>query len=340
MIYPSLLQKGDTIGICAPSSGAPGESLSVRFDNAMRNIRNLGYDVIETASARRSVKLVSEKSEIRAAEFMSLYENPDVAAIIPPWGGEFLMDILPYLDFDRISALAPKWISGYSDITTLTFPLTLCCGIATIHGSNFLNMGYARIHETDLRVFEVMSKKKTVQKSWETWGGWTSWEDFSGEAYNLDKPSLWKSLQGVSQVSFRGIMIGGCLDTLCKLLGTRFAPVNSFLEEYKHHGFVWTLESCEMAAPDIYRTIWQMRECGWFKYCNGIIIGRPDGYKDMRDFALVDALEQGLSVLNVPILYDADIGHIPPQIQIVNGAYGEIDFHDGKATLTQKQIVI
>ncbi|NLO47873.1 MAG: hypothetical protein GX111_06085 [Clostridiales bacterium] len=32
---------------------------------------------------------------------MSLYENPDVTAILPPWGDEFLMDMLPLLDFEK-----------------------------------------------------------------------------------------------------------------------------------------------------------------------------------------------------------------------------------------------
>ena len=131
MKYPRLLQKGDTIGVCAPSDGASGEPLSVRFDNAIRNIKALGYDVIETKSARCSEKLVSASSETRAVEFMSLYEYPDVAAILPPWGGEFLMDMLPHLDFDRIASLPAKWICGYSDITTLTFPLTLCSDVAS-----------------------------------------------------------------------------------------------------------------------------------------------------------------------------------------------------------------
>ena len=34
-------------------------------------------------------------------------------------------------------------------------------------------------------------------------------------------------------------------------------------------------------------------------------------------------------------LADADIGHIPPQIQIVNGAIGRVEFADGKATITK-----
>ena len=338
MKYPKLLQTGDTIGICAPSGGAPGDILSTRLDNAVRNIEALGYDVIQTSSVRSQSKCVSADSKTRAAELMSLYENSAVAAILPPWGGEFLMDMLPYLDFDKLSVLPPKWICGYSDVSTLTFALTINSDIASVHGSNAMNMGFARIHNADMRAFEVMSNRETTQESWDTWGRFTDWNDFSKEVYTLDKPSSWKSLQGESRVSFDGMTIGGCMDTLCKLLGTRFAPIDAFLRKYQQHGFIWTLESCEMAAPDIYRTLWQMRECGWFEHCNGIIIGRPDGYKDARDFTLVDALKQGLGDLNVPVLYDADIGHIPPQMQIVNGSIGRIDFVDGKATVRQKQI--
>ena len=338
MTYPKALRTGDTIGICAPSSGASGDVLSARLNNAIRNIKALGYNFIETASVRSDAKCVSADNKVRAAEFMELYENLDVTVIIPPWGGEFLMDMLPDLDFEKLASIPPKWISGYSDMSTLTFALTLISDIATIHGSNFMNMGYSRIHDSDMRVFDVMSNCKTTQRSWDTWGGFTSWDDFSGEVYTLDKPSSWKSLHGETHVSFDGMMIGGCMDTLCKLLGTRFALVETFINKYKQYGFIWTLESAEMAAPDIYRTFWQMRENGWFKYCNGIIFGRPDGYKDKRDFTLIDALKLGLGDLKVPVLYDADIGHIPPQMQIVNGAIGKIDFTDGKATVVQEQL--
>lgn len=335
MKYPKSLQKGNTIGICAPSSGASGEMLSARLDNAIRNIRAQGYDVIETASVRSTNKCVSADSKTRASEFMSLYENPDVALILPPWGGEFLMDMLPILDFYMLASLPPKWICGYSDMTTLTFALTLNSDIATVHGSNLMNMGFVRIHDADIRAFDVVSSCETTQKSWDTFGGFTNWNDSSQEAYNLDKPSTWKSLQGDTKAAFEGMMIGGCMDTLCKLIGTRFAPVEAFLNKYKQHGFIWTLESCEMAAPDIYRTFWQMRENGWFRYCNGIIIGRPDGYKDKYDFTLTDAINQALGGLNVPVLYDADIGHVPPQIQIVNGAIGKVDYKEGTATIRQ-----
>jgi muramoyltetrapeptide carboxypeptidase LdcA involved in peptidoglycan recycling len=341
MKYPRLLKKGDTIGICAPSSGVGGEPLSKRLDNAILNIKALGYNVIETASVRSNDKCVSTDSVTRVSEFMNLYENPDVAAIIPPWGGEFGMDMLPCLDFEKLAVLPAKWVCGYSDTTTLMFPLTVISGIATVHGSNSMNMGYARIHATDLRAFDVMSRNETEQRSWNTWGDFANWDvpesssDLTREAYTLDKPSVWKSLQSDSSATFSGRMIGGCLDVMSILAGTRFAPVETFIDKYKNDSFVWALESAEMSAANIYRAFWKMRECGWFRYCNGIIFGRPDGYKDTQDFTLTDALRQGLGSLNVPIIYDADIGHIPPQMQIVNGAMGVIEFADGQATVRQ-----
>jgi len=111
MRYSKLLRSGNTIGVCAPSSGVP-ENLLPRLNRAIANVRALGYNVIETASVRQSVKCVSADAETRVSEFMSLYEKPEVAAIIPPWGGEFLMELLPLLDFARLSELPPNLDAG------------------------------------------------------------------------------------------------------------------------------------------------------------------------------------------------------------------------------------
>lgn len=338
MKYAKFLQAGDTIGVCAPSSGVK-ERFLPRLDKAFSNVRALGYQTLETASVRRDFKCVSADAKTRADELMALYENPGVAAIIPPWGGELLMEMLPFLDLTRLSELPPKWICGYSDISTLTFVLTVCCNVAAIHGSNFINMGYAAIHESDLKVFEAMSKPETIQYSSDKWGKFASWNDTAQFAYDLTETTVWKALDRKNRHTFGERMIGGCLDVLCKLLATQFAPVPAFLDKYKDDGFIWTLESAEMNAADIYRTLWQMRECGWFQYCKGILFGRPDGYSDTRGFTLTDALESGLGCLDVPVIYDADIGHIPPQIQIINGAFGKIDFNEGKAIVRQEMSV-
>jgi muramoyltetrapeptide carboxypeptidase LdcA involved in peptidoglycan recycling len=334
MRYPQKLQKGDIIGICAPSAGVPAHLVN-RLENAKRNLELLGYSCLETPSVRSNSKCVSADAKTRATEFMSLYENPEVRAIIPPWGGEFLIDMLPLIDFERMKTLQPKWVCGYSDITTLLVPLTLNCDMATIHGSNLMNMGYRYIHEADMRLFEAMAGDGISQQSAEFWGELNFSGDVS-EPYQLQNESCWKSFSGDPSHAFSGRIIGGCLDVIAKIIGTPFVSIEPFLVKYQDDGFIWTLESCEMNAADIYRTFWQMRECGWFEYCNGMIIGRAAGYNDKEDFTLFDAFNQAFGDMNVPIIYDADIGHVPPQMQIINGAVGHVAYAAGKATILQE----
>jgi muramoyltetrapeptide carboxypeptidase LdcA involved in peptidoglycan recycling len=332
MRFPKLLQKGDTIGVCAPSSGVDGDFGQARMDKAHIKMREFGYQSIETPSVRSNVKFVSADAKTRATEFMNLYENPNIAAIMPPCGGEYLMEMLPHLDFSRLAELPPKWISGYSDITALTFPLTLCCDFATIHGAQFGDMGADTVDEYDLLVFEAMSNKELTQSS----------SDFYSDGRVVNEKTVWKSLDGKKNHTFQGRMIGGCFNVLRILLGTKFAPVSDFLERYKDDGFIWTLESnvCEMGEGDIYRTFWQMRECGWFKHCTGILFGRPDYYgEDNLTFNPLEALDILTTFLNIPVIYDTDIGHTSPRIQIINGAYGKVEYHDGKAVITQQLIL-
>lgn len=340
MRYPRALRKGDTVGICAPSAGVSKDQYA-RLDNARKNIEALGFLTQETAHVRSGGHgLVSAPADVRAAEFMSLYENPDVALILPPWGGEFLMDMLPLLDFDRLLMLPPKWLSGYSDITTLTFAMTLRADIATVHGANLMNLGGAFIHPMDKALFTMLSITDSTEYSQHSagfTGGFEHFGDITAPPYEPTQPGRWQSLYEDGAQVFSGRVIGGCLDVICKLVGTPYAPVQAFLDTYKPDGFVWALESCEMSPADIYRTLWQMRQCGWFRGAVGFLIGRPDGCKPMRGgYTCVDAMRQAFDGLGVPVLYDTDIGHIPPQIQLVNGAMADVVYAGGEATVTQR----
>ena len=49
-------------------------------------------------------------------------------------------------------------------------------------------------------------------------------------------------------------------------------------------------------------------------------------------------LERALKKFNVPIIYNVDIGHIPPQMYIINGSYAEFEFNDGKGKLIQRLV--
>lgn len=112
MRYPENLKKGDTIGICAPSAGITDEFKQAQLDCAIKNLKELGYKVIETKSVRTSVNGRSASSCQRAEEFMELMENKDVKLILYATGGDFLMEMLDELDFEKLKKLPPKWTRG------------------------------------------------------------------------------------------------------------------------------------------------------------------------------------------------------------------------------------
>ena len=271
-----------------------------------------------------------------------MYLDASISAIIPPWGGEFLMDLLPYLDFEKLKQAPAKWIMGFSDTSTLLFALTLRLHMATAHGPCLLDFGSVSIDPSVKRALKILGKdaKDTFeQESLELYQ--KEWLDVTKDhfpAYDLTEKVNWKILGTQNEVQLKGRLIGGNLDVICKLIGTEYDQVKHFIETFKDDGILWYFESCEMNSPDIYRTLWQMQMNGWFKYCSGVVLGRADGYNDVGDFTIEDAYEKVFNPLNISVVYNIDLGHLPPQLIFINGAYAEISVKNGKGKVTQKMI--
>mgnify|MGYP003548854955 CR=1 FL=1 len=67
---------------------------------------------------------------------------------------------------------------------------------------------------------------------------------------------------------------------------TRFDKVKKFLNKYKEDGFVWFLETFSMDAGRFMMSLNQLKEAGYFKYCKGIVFGRPLFYNKEWMFLL------------------------------------------------------
>ena len=339
--YPEPLNKGDKIGVSAPSSGVTGV-FSNKLDNAIKQINELGYDIVVTKSVRNQKKLESAFPKIRAKEFTELYLDDSIKAIIPPWGGEFLMEILPYLDYEKLKDAKPKWVMGFSDISTLLFVLTLKLNIATAHGPNFLDFGNVPIDDSVLKSLNILNQYKKasfIQKSLKLYQEeWLEVKENKFPPYNLTEEVKWKIIGNNSKTKFNGRLLGGNLDVLCKLIGTPYTQVTDFINSFSNDGIIWYFESCEMDSSDIHRTFWQMEQNGWFKNTTGFLYGRVDGYNDVQDYSYVDALESLSKMIKVPVVYDVDLGHKPPQLTYINGAYAEVTIDNNEDKIVQKLI--
>lgn len=111
MLYPNFLRKNQTIGITAPSAGVGYKLLS--YEKSLKTLQKEGYNIVETESVRNN-EIVSTTEEKRAQEFDELVKNKDINMIICATGGDFLLEILPYINLSNIKE-NPKWIMGYSD---------------------------------------------------------------------------------------------------------------------------------------------------------------------------------------------------------------------------------
>ena len=135
-------------------------------------------------------------------------------------------------------------------------------------------------------------------------------------------------------LKIEGRILGGCIDTLQNLVGTPYADIKAFREKYiPDEKILWYFENCEMSATDFYRSLLQLQYAGWFKYSSGIIFGRTPAGEDVEGFTTFDAMERLSQVTGLPIAYDADIGHVPPQITLVNGAKAEVKVENGRASV-------
>ncbi len=343
--YPGPLKKGDRIAVTAPSSGLePGHY--ARLEIVVGHLRAQGFEVIEGGCLKSRNKHVSAPKNERAAEFQKFWFDDSISAIMPPWGGELLIEILPLLDFDRIRNTTPKWLSGYSDVSTLHFALTLKTGIATLHGSNLMDLAPSQTDPLTtglMKAFTLSPRDRWVQHSSEKHQ--KKWVDFVTQPsapLNLTEPTHWRSLHGSSDAQFQGRIIGGCVDTIARLVGTPYGDLPRFRDSFGE-GMVFYFENCELPPCELARTLWNLRLAGWFDKLNGILIGRSNGPNPNpnpnptapESMSYEEVLHSVLGDLPCPIIIDADIGHRPPQFNIINGSLAEVHLENGKGTLIQ-----
>lgn len=331
MRYPSFIIQGSTIGVTAPSAGIKEKDF-IRLNNAKNNLNNVGYKYIETENVRNSKMGRSADAKIRAEQFMELWNNNEVSSIIMATGGDFLSEILEYLDFNEISKGEIKWMQGYSNITTLSFIFTTMLDIATIYGPNIKAYGMRKLYKNLTDSIKIIEGKNVVQESF------CKCEDKENKfdrndplaEYELTVNSSWKSLRGEEKLRLQGRSIGGCMDDIMNLIGTKYDFVKQYINKYKSDGILWFLEVYEMSSSQVLRNLWQMKYAGYFDNCIGILFGRPLFVREDYGMKFHEAVLEALNDLNIPVIYDVDIGHIAPQMPIVNGSILDVSYEKRK----------
>lgn len=99
---------------------------------------------------------------------------------------------------------------------------------------------------------------------------------------------------------------------------------------------VWFLENCEMPITDLYRSLWQMKNAGWFENTKAFLIGRTRANSPIGEFTYEDVLHSVFDDMSVKVIYDVDFGHVAPQWTMINGSLAKFYFKDGKGKMEIK----
>lgn len=333
MIYPKFIEKGDCIGVPAPSSGAYDQLHKVKYENAKLKLEKIGFNLKVSDNINISEKMRSAPAEIRANEINEMFANENIDMIICAAGGEFLVEILPFVKFENILK-HPKFVQGFSDPTGILFPLTTKYDIATIYGNNFGEYGTEEYDRSVIDNLEILQGNLIEQENYDMFENESAEKTTGLEGYNFTDKVEWKILDEES-AKIKGRIIGGCLDLISELAGTKYDGMKQFNEKYKQDGIIWYFDNCELSMEELIRTLWKLNELEYFKYAKGIVFGRNGIETSYMGYTMKETLEDSvLSKLNIPIIYDADISHKGPCLTIINGAIATVESKNGKGKIS------
>lgn len=326
MRYPEPLKPQGTIGYAAPSFGASVEPYTSAFRHALDRFRKMGYGEDPGPNVYQNDGIgKSSSAKNCGTELTDLYVSSGNDVLLSVGGGETMCEDLAYVDFDAIRSAKPKWFMGYSDNTNFTFLLPTLADTAAIYGPCAPAFGMEPWHPAIQDAFDLLTGKIRAVESYDGWEKESLKTELAPlEPYHVTEPNVLR-LENWDKTPFEGRLIGGCLDCLTNLCGTRFDRVKEFAERYQNDGLIWFLEACDLNVFGIRRALWELKEAGWFRYAKGFLIGRPllmgqelfglDQYRAVTDM---------IGELGVPILMDLDIGHLPPMMPLLSGGYAKI----------------
>ena len=337
---PKRLQKGDTVGIVAPSSGLAG-LFPHRIERGLAEVRKLGFTPLLSSYALQRSGYVSSSPQQRAADLHELFQNPKVTAIICTIGGNHANQVLKYLDFDLIKK-NKKIFVGYSDITVLHYAFYCKANFMTFYGpciiSEFGEYPSLLPYTKEYFLKAVMQSDSIGEiRASETWTDefldWFRKKD-------LERPRKLEHSSGYEwwrHGSAEGPILGGAIPSINHLAGTEYWV------DPKGAIFFIDIPEGSPGGPfpvsDLDAFLADLDNLGVFKSIAGLIIGRPYRYSTDEVASLRTIVEYYTAGSAYPILYNANIGHASPIITVPLGATVRLDSSTNSFSIEESGVV-
>ncbi len=293
---PEYLKVGDKVALISPSYYTPMENVEKTADV----LRSWGLEPVvgpnvgKIVDGRYAGTVAERVSDIRWA-----LNDPSIKAIICNRGGYGSIQLIDKLTLAELKA-SPKWMVGFSDITTLHGLLTRA-GVMSIHGtmSSFLAKGGT--DETSTLMRDLLMGKVPC--------------------YEL--PAHKQNVVGKAS----GTLVGGNICTFAPNLGSQ-------ADATMGKDLILFIEEVEESMHNIDRQMRILQMNGVLDRCKGIILGEFAGCGTEFTYESVEAmLHEMLKAYDIPVLCGFPAGHGDVNLPLVMGANVTIDVRNDGATL-------
>ena len=306
-MYAPKLQKGDEIRVISPSRSLSVVRESI-FGNALKYLQEKGYHITFSDHSNETEYANSASIESRVEDLHNAFLDKNVKAILTSIGGFNVNQILEYIDYSIIID-NPKILCGYSDITALLNAVYAKTGLVTYHGPHFSSFGFENNREYTDEYFEkcvACDKEYSIVPSLE-----------AGEYVVIQEGTC------------EGTIIGGNLCTLNLLQGTEFMPqmqnVILFLEDDNIMGDYFTQE--------FDRNLQSLLQVKGSRIV-GVVFGRFAEECHMTAEVITEIVKNKKQLKDVPIIFNADFGHVFPFFTFPIGSTARITANNGRVSIT------
>ena len=297
-VQPPFLQKGDRIALVSPSYHTPMENV----DTAAKILREWGFEpVVGPNVGKEYLGKYAGTPRERLSDLERALRDPGIKAILCNRGGYGTIHLTTLLPQSLIAA-NPKWIIGFSDITTL-HGIAARAGVMSIHATMCSLMAKSQgLGPTNTLLRDLLTG--TVPQ-------------YEAPAHPLNRPG-----------HAAGTLVGGNLCTFTPVLGT---DADATLGQ----DIILFLEEVEEDMSHIDRLINTLRLHGVFDRCRGVILGQFTGCEANIEYGSAEELVCSyLSDYDIPVCCGFPAGHEAENLPLLIGARSTLAVTDAGATLT------
>lgn len=282
MIKPNSLKRGDKIAIISPAGKINPDFIK----SAANYLAELGFDPIIGENCLGNHYNYSSTDEQRLSDFQTALDNNEIKAILCSRGGYGAIKIINQIDFSAFRK-NPKWIIGFSDITTFHLALN--------------NIGIMSIHGQMAKAFHDNPQSESVQNILAILNN------------NIPNHNI-KSHKSNRIGSAEAELTGGNLSIIYSLQATKF--------EINTDGKILFIEDLGEYLYHLDRIMINLKLSGKLSKLKGLIVG---SFTDMKDNenpfgkSAYEIIHEHVSEYNYPVCFNFPAGHIANNQALVFG---------------------